>query len=339
MAVTIAAARVRDATTVESASGSVSGVRAQASASARVPSVAGGGGAVTHGRQLDTTNTGPEAAGYTVTNWTGGSSFTTPGQVIEGKRLSNTAVLADNVTFRGCEFRCTAVQDFVVRVEASNTTFEDCRWRPAATNTPPVSMAQSYQQGIKWFEGTGMTVRRCEFWGFGNAIEFEPANTTQSAPLVVEECWMHDAAAYGYNGSDEYHHDGILCSFANDWVVVRRCKIASLGNTNALAFQTTGGAWGDLVIEDNYFSGFGWTINLGDDAGAHRVTFTGNDYSTEFNADWGAGSFPWFDADSTWSGNHWVVPAGAQWGQSSWNGNYWWPNDAKNGGHATEYAG
>lgn len=302
-------------------------------------STGSGGGVVTHGRQLDTTNTGPEAAGYTLTAWTGGSSFTTPGQVIEGKRLSNTAVLADNVTFRGCEFKCTAVADFVVRIDgANNTVFEDCRWRPANTDTPPVSMAQSYQQGIKMFSGEGLTVRRCEFWGFGNAIEFEPINSTETNPIVVEETWMHDAAAYGYVGSDEYHHDGILSSYAAGWVQVRRCKIASLGNTNALAFQTIGGKWHDLIIEDNYFSGFGWTINLGDDFGSQNVVFTGNDYSTEFNADWGTMANPTPTGVFVWHDNRWRVPEGAQWGNPAWDGQFWWPNDKKNGGHATEYS-
>lgn len=299
-------------------------------------------GAITHGRQLNATNTGPEAAGYTsLKTWTGSTSITTNGTVIEGYRFVNGApsVYADNVVLRGCEFRSTGPQWWIVRNEGKNLIVEDCRFRPDATNGPETTMAQSYQQGIKCFGvARGLTVRRCEFWGFGNAIEFEPTNSTSTTPIIVEDTWMHHAAAITYSGSDEYHHDGILSSYASNNVRVRRCKIVSLGNTNALAFQSTGGKWSDCIVTDSYFSGFGWTVNFGDSYGSTRFVFTGNEFSTELKSDYGPGpANPWDDATSTWSNNKWIVPAGAQWGNAAWNGQYWWPGDGKTGGHASDY--
>lgn len=296
---------------------------------------------ITHGRELNSSNTGPEAAGYSsLPEWPGSSNITTDGTVIEGYRFTNNgpSVYADNVVLRGCEFRATGPQFWIMRNEGTNLLVEDCRFRPDDSDGPETTMAQSYQQGIKCFGvARGLTVRRCEFWGFGNAIEFEPTNSTITNPVVVEDTWMHHAAAITYSGVDEYHHDGILSSYASSYVQVRRCKIASLGNTNALAFQSTGGQWSHCTITDSYFSGFGWTTNFGDSYGSNNFVFTGNDFSTEYNVDYGPGPGEWDDATSVWANNKWVVPAGAQWGNPTWNGQYWWPGDMKSGGHLADY--
>lgn len=299
---------------------------------------------ITHGRQLTSSNVGPAAAGYTnlqvTTDFT---AISTPGTIIENKLFDGDApsVNADNVTFRGCEFRVTSPQWWILRGNAANLVVEDCLFRPKDTNGPETTMAQSYQQGIKLF-GTarGLTVRRSEFWGFGNAIEFEPECSSQAQPIIVEDTYMHHAAAITYVGADEYHHDGILCSYAAGWVQVRRCKIHSLGNTNALAFQSTGGGWSNCVIEDNSFSGFGYTLNFGDSWGSTNFTFTDNDFSTEYDVVYHGGPpNPWDDVTSVWSGNRWKVPAGAAFGNPAWDGNFWWPADGKtSGGHATDYA-
>jgi hypothetical protein len=301
-------------------------------------------GTITHGSQLNATNTGPEAAGFTnLVEWPGpGHDITEDGAVLEGYRFTNNgpSVYANDVTLRGCEFRNTGPQSWIVRNEGQNLTVEDCRFRPDDTDGPETTMAQSYQQGIKCFgDARGLTVRRCEFWGFGNAIEFEPEVSSEAMPLVVEDTWMHHAAAVDYEGSDEYHHDGILCSYAAGWVQVTRCRIGSEGNTNALAFQSTGGAWHDCTITDSEFSGFGYTLNFGDSAGCNRFVFTGNDFSTQYDVVYNGGP-PNPLNNLTWSNNHWRVPAGAAYGNPAWDGRFWWPGDDKTqGGHATDYAG
>ena len=291
----------------------------------------GQAGGVAHGRQLDTTNTGPEAAGYALAAYTGSYTISASNVTFTGLRFPDGCyITGDNVTFRGCEFRCTTPDGYVVRPDGQNALFEDCRFRPAATDTTPVSHAASYQQGIKVLNGVGLTVRRCEFWGFGNAIEFEPTSSTQSQPVVVEECWMHDAAD---QANSVYHHDGILSSTGASWVTVRRCKIASGGNTNAIAFQTQAGGtrWSDITLTDNQFGGFGYTVNLGDDIPSNNVVFTGNEFTRSpvdplfqpLKNVWGN-----FTGTRVWSGN--VHAAGG----------YWWPGDTFNAtGHATDFAG
>lgn len=292
----------------------------------------------------DATNTGPEAAGYTsLTTWPNSYSINTSNQTITGYRFTEEPVInGSNITFRGCEFKRSSVDWFVCRLNATNTTFEDCRWRPLGTDTVPVSRTDSYQQGIKMFAGSaGLTVRRCEFWGFGNAIEFDPDSSTQTNPIRVYDSYFHDAADQGDN---IYHHDGILSSYSSQWVTLDHNTIVSGGNTNAIAFQTTTGApkWADLTITNNLVSGFGYTVNLGDDVGCNNVVFTGNVYSTMFDPDWGPFKNNWaaFTGTNVWSNNRWRVPAGAEYGDPSWDGKYWWPTDLKNtGGHVTDYAG
>ena len=288
-------------------------------------------GGITHGRQLSAANTGPEAAGYTLTAWTGSYLFNTNGQVVTGKRFTNVGpqVTANGVTFRGCEFRQTDPEFFVMRLDGQDAVFEDCRWRPDTTSATPVTLAQSYQQGIKMFNGVGLTVRRSEFWGFGNAIEFEPSSSTQAHPILVEECWMHDAAD---QAGATYHHDGILSSYAASYITVRRCRIVSGGNTNAIAFQTPAGQgnWSNLVLTDNQFGGFGYTVNLGDDRPSANVTFTGNEFIPTPAPVFGPFKNNWsgFTGTNTWSGNVWST------------GGYWWPGDGTGtGGHGSDYSG
>ncbi len=284
---------------------------------------------LSHGRHLSAANTGPEAAGYTLTDWAGGYLFATDGQVITGQRFVNVGpqITGNNVGFRGCEFRQTDPGMFVTRVDGNNATFEDCRWRPHDTSATPVTMAQSYQQGIKVINGVGLTVRRSEFWGFGNAIEFEPASATQALPILIEDSWMHDAAD---QAGSTYHHDGILSSYAASWVTVRRCRIVSGGNTNAIAFQSTGGTWTNVQITDCSLGGFGYVVNIGDDYGASTVTFTGNDWDTTIAPTFGPLKNDWagFGGGNTWAGN--TIRSGV--GEPS---GYWWPTDST--AHPTDY--
>ncbi|QQS20310.1 right-handed parallel beta-helix repeat-containing protein [Candidatus Saccharibacteria bacterium] len=280
----------------------------------------------------DATNTGPEAAGYTnLTAWTDGYLIgpTYSNTVISGKIFDGIGpqVTGNNVTFRGCIIRETYPNGFLLRLDGTNTTFEDCRFTPAVGVMPPVSLAASYQQGIKMINGVGLTVRRCEFWGFGNAIEFEPSSATQANPILVEDCWMHDAAD---QSGDTYHHDGILSSYASSWVSVDHCRIVSGGNTNAIAFQSTGGQWSKIVVNNCLLGGFGYTVNIGDSFGGNNITLTNNVFDTSIVCDWGPFKNDWsgFTGTNVWQGNTWDT------------GGYWWPTDgASTGGHGSDWAG
>lgn len=290
----------------------------------------------------DATNTGPEAAGYSsLATWGSSYLISTNSLVITGQRFVSIGpqVTGNNVTFRGCEFQETFPDGFAMRLDGTNTTFEDCRWRPITNTTPPITRTQSYQQGIKMINGVGLTVKRCEFLGFGNAIEFEPGSSTISNPILVQDSYFHDAAD---QAGSTYHHDGVLSSAASQYITLDHNSIQSGGNTNAIAFQTPGGgaAWNHLTITNNLLSGFGYTVNIGDDVASANVTFTGNVFSTLIEPGFGPFKNNWaaFTGTNVWSGNKWSVPAGAAYGSGAWDGLYWWPTDGKTtGGHATDY--
>lgn len=291
----------------------------------------------------DASNTGPDVAGYTLTNWAGSYLFATDNQVVTGQRFVGVGpqITGANVIFRGCEFQETFPDGFTLRIDGLNARFEDCRWRPITNTTPPITRAQSYQQGIKLFTAArGLTVLRSEFYGFGNAIEFEPECSQSATPILVKDCWMHDAAD---QAGSTYHHDGVLSSAASQYVTVDHCAIVSGGNTNAIAFQTPGGgaAWDHITVTNSLLGGFGYTVNLGDDVPSGNVTFTDNVWTTLIQPNFGPFKNTWanFTGVKLWARNKILVPAGS-FGDPTWDGKFWWPDDSNaTAGHLTDFAG
>jgi hypothetical protein len=165
-----------------------------------------------------------------------------------------------------------------------------------------------------------LTVRYCDFWGFGNAISVN--GSTQAKPQVFEHNWIHDAAADG--GS--YHTDGIGSlsgAGSMSYAVINHNRIDSAGNTNGLAFQQ--GVYDHTTITNNYFGGFGycvavWSTNT-------YTTFTDNTFSTEILPVFGP-CYPHnfsTTTGSTWRRNRWKVPSGAAWGNPAHDGWFWIP--------------
>jgi hypothetical protein len=118
--------------------------------------------------------------------------------------------------------------------------------------------------------------------------------------------------------------------------------IASVGNTQGLALQTEpdGQHYDNVTITNNYFSGFGYTIALGENiAGDTNMTFTGNTFGTDFKPVYG----PMYDEDNwnsvegnVWRNNKWRVVPGSYYSPTSDDGKYWWPDGTK---RATDYGG
>jgi hypothetical protein len=140
---------------------------------------------------------------------------------------------------------------------------------------------QGYQYGTH-ISGTGqpgpILHDHCDFWGFGNASDIIDASTVQ---ITYQDCWFHDAANFMPN---DYHTDGP--GYLNGGVPpknikVDHCTIASLGTTNGLAFQGSTVPYTNLVLTNNYLSGFGFTADPGHDLSVDSVTFTGNTFGTD----------------------------------------------------------
>jgi hypothetical protein len=179
-----------------------------------------------------------------------------------------------------------------------------------------------------------ITVDHCDIWGFGNAIVF----TSSTAPITVNACWIHDAAN---DSPQSYHTDGPGYengSTAPQNISITNCTVASIGNTQAIAFQAATSPYANITVSGCYLSGFGATVDMCHNTpGNSALTFTNNTFGTDL---------PWVfrplyddytnqfrQAGFTWSGNKLkVLPGTSPWSGSlpAWvqgdDGKFLWPD-------------
>lgn len=245
-----------------------------------------------------------------------------------GLAVGTAASPVSNVTFYGCRFASNAVDDANVAVYGDMITFDYSSFEPSADTAPPTAYSQGYQYGIDQRRAGAVTVDHSDFWGWGNGIQF--AYSTQAKPFIVRNSWFHDARADG--GID--HTDAILSNEGGPgYMVFDRNTIASVGNTQGLALQTEQRGYDRVTITDNYFSGFGYTVAIGENLPSTNITFTGNTFGTDFkpvhgplysDADWNA-----VTKGNLWRNNKWHVVPGSYYTPASDSGKYWLPDGTK----------
>lgn len=319
---------------------------------------------------------GTNTSGFTATSGNTYSYWDFQG----GVDVGTTSVHASNVTFRGCRFQFSANVSNQGNNSAaqcllfgSNVTFQYCTFQPSTANYPAeltgeevsgntatyVEYGKGYQYAIVGDGGfnttiTDLLIDGCDFWGFGNALQL--AGSTVTHPHIVQNSWFHHGAdPFVVNQTaNQFHND---CWLVNDGGYHGAQCLNNVmeiwGNTNVLAWQGAG-AYNDAVITGNRFSGDQETISLSASGTSVRVTFTDNVFSTRIGRAVGSGKplRSWAVSDSgtgsLWRRNTWLVDAGAStgnypgadWGNPSWNGQYWWPSDTDSGsGHASDYTG
>ncbi|NUR29620.1 MAG: hypothetical protein HOV83_27860 [Catenulispora sp.] len=226
-----------------------------------------------------------------------------------------------NVTFIGCLFAGDKVDDATVAVYSDNVTFDYSTFAPLKTKAPPVAHTASSQYAIDQRRPGQLTVDHSDIWGFANGIEM--GWSTRDKPFTVRDSWFHDARADG--GTD--HTDAILSSDGGPaFMVIDHNTISSAGNTNGLAFQHSDAYYTDVTVTNNYFSGFGYTVNIGGDGkGNQRVTFTGNTFGTDLKPVFGP-LYGWGGSNAVWRGNKWHVAASGYDKNSADDGKFWWPD-------------
>ncbi|NUP53862.1 MAG: hypothetical protein HOW97_42065 [Catenulispora sp.] len=226
-----------------------------------------------------------------------------------------------NVTFIGCLFAGDKVDDATVAVYSDNVTFDYSTFAPLNVKTPPVAHNASSQYAIDQRRAGRLTVDHSDLWGFANGIEM--GWSTSAKPFTVRNSWFHDARADG--GTD--HTDAILSSDGGPaFMVIDHNTIASIGNTNGLAFQHSDAYYTDITVTNNYFTGFGYTVNIGGDGkGNQRITFTGNTFGTDLKPVFGP-LYGWGGTATVWRANKWHVAPGGYDKNSADDGKYWWPD-------------
>jgi hypothetical protein len=217
---------------------------------------------------------------------------------------SGATVSVAGVKFFGCRFASNWVDGWNVRLAQNGAApeFRFCTIEPREVTEPPnaawpsagarlelsggglygymIAQNQSYQYGIMQADG-GMLVEDCDIWGFANAIVL-----FGSAQKTIRRCWIHDAADEG-SGASISHQDGIghLDGFGCSNVLIENCVVASLGNTNAIAFQ--GGKYNNIVLRRNYLSGFGYCIMMSMTSESTNLIFEDNVIATDIGWIWG----------------------------------------------------
>jgi hypothetical protein len=238
-----------------------------------------------------------------------------------------------NISFYGCLFQSTGGLN--VAVFGDNITFDYSTFAPTGEPSPPISYNAGYQYGIEasgayYSDVQQLTVTNSNFWGFANATDVD--GSTQAKPQVFRNNYLHDARADG--GVD--HTDGIgeLDGGASAYVVIDHNVIISQGNTNGIAYQY--GPYDHFSVTKNYFSGFGYTVNIGG-AGSQNtnLSFTDNIFGTDIQPGFGP-LYGWNNSGGNfWKRNKWHIAPGTTWSAASNDGKFWTPS----GISATDYGG
>ena len=283
-----------------------------------------------------------------------------------------TRVNGSHIKFVGCRFQSNSLDDFNVQCDsAKEVSFHYCSFTPRATlyNRPPggswpsaaagaqtikqvrnvncIDGRSAYQYGLN-IQGIGpILVDHCDFWGFGNG---GPLFYSTTAQIMVRDCWIHDACDEDPQG---YHIDGT--GYVNggtppSHITIDHCTIASLGNTNALAFQTATSPYHHILVTRNYFSGFGICVDMCHGvSGSNNLRFEGNTFGTDipwkYFPVYGNPTVLFSRANPTniWKGNRLrvlpgtspIVEAGFVW-VAAQDGYFIWPNNTL---HRVDYAG
>jgi hypothetical protein len=262
-------------------------------------------------------------------------------------QIGSPSVPVHNVTFTGCCWEDTGTNaPNVIMATDGAAAFSYCTIRPAGLtdHNAPVAQAAGYQYGIladgtkaapgtfNSFQGGPLTFSYCDIWGFANASKCQLS--TQANFLTYDHCWAHNARL-NTSGSDHTDGFGGEAGGTASYVTISACRVESIGDTQALAFQNfpDAGHWDNFRITNNMFGGFGNTICIvggtnPSDAAPTNITFTGNTFSTLLQCQ----VTPLYSAlmapsagGNLWRGNKWHVPPGAFWGNPAHDGWYWMP--------------
>jgi hypothetical protein len=183
-----------------------------------------------------------------------------------------------NITYRYCRFQTTSGDAFV-NLQSGPVTFEDCEFTGGAGTWIRAS-----------YFADDLTVRRCDFSGMANAVEFG------TSKVRIEDNYVHD---FG-NVDRDQHADGFQTEGANGFQILHNTILMNevWGATSALLVSGD-----DAAVRDNLVAGAGYTVHVAGD-----MEVTGNRFSTQFHTTCGfyGPVYPEsLDETGVWSDNRW----------------------------------
>lgn len=303
------------------------------------------------------------------------SSAVTSGNIYNFRDFTSGLSLTSisNVTFNGCRFQSNSVAFAnVVLTNCTNIVFNYCSfvplislhptpthpgvWPSAGAGQPVAGLSpgefapymingnNGYQYGVRIAGGTGTAgtiIDHCDIWGFGNSVDFVGA-----LDGIVRDTWIHDAAN---PVPQDYHTDGpgyLDGGGGRSNITILRCTIATLGNTNGIAFQAASTAYNTIIVQGCFLSGFGYLVDMCHNVvGNTNLTFLDNVLGTDIR--WGFGPIyadfttQFAGATNRWHGNRLRVLPGTSPSAGSlplWtsfnDGNFVWPDGSL---HVTDF--
>lgn len=229
------------------------------------------------------------------------SDISASGNIYNFMRFDGLALTGSDNVFFGCQFASnwTDGWNIVIKEPARNNRFSHCTisppdgveiphasWPAAGMHVPglsgsddarqyQISGTSGYQYGFRILSGGGTTIDACDIWGFANAIDLAGGSNT-----TITNSWIHDAA---FEKPKDYHTDGIGYLDGGSPphnILIRNCTIASLGNTNGIAFQAALRPYSNIVVDGCLLSGFGYTVDMCHNVvGNSGLKFTNNTLS------------------------------------------------------------
>lgn len=197
-------------------------------------------GEITHGRQVLATNTGLVAAGVSEASLqtVNGATYSTNGQVIEGKLFTGSVVVSgNNVTIRNCKFMMSGQNTKSLAITGSGVRVEYCLF------TSSTAVYMQLHVG-----GANATIYRCNA-GLGENIV-----TIEAGGCRIEESYLHDATNAA---NPSAHRDTVEVYGGNDTTIIRSKLVHPAGETSTINIAPW---WGSTsvnttTIDDNYIDG------------------------------------------------------------------------------------
>lgn len=291
MAVRIGAVRAKDRNTVEQ------------------------GGAFTHGQDVTASNTGWAPTGVTLTTYTGPSTITVDGTVIDGADINGgLQINANNVKITRSRIRTqgsSPTDGGVMAVQfgtnaTPNTytglTIEDCEITRSGPN--------SLDYGLQLYCG-GVTIRRSKIRNLTSGIHFSPYG---------KSCWVEDTfigELVDISGQD--HNDCVIANGGATNITLLRCRLeVPIAQTTPIAAYPEGTPNSYWTVDKCWIDGGGYACYVGYTVGSeqpnHHFTFTNNVFGRTYFAECGN-----LGAVNTGSGNF-ADGAGNVWTNNTWGG-------------------
>jgi hypothetical protein len=258
--------------------------------------VGGSGGTITHGSQIDATNTGHRAymsptLGRLLTDadlTAGPTSTSSNNQVIEGKTMSSIDVNHTGVTIKGCWIQGELQND------STGLVVQYCEIGPRGTEGNGTRGI-----GVSW---DSFSLTRCDIHSFSDGVRLNGTST-------MTECYVHDLWS---NVGD--HNDCVQITGAASSGQILRCKLWNdQGQSAVIQTGSEQGVTQDMVYDSNYIKApngaYGVAMGNTGDSGVRRLKVWNNIFDLpSAQADLGERPFEYWILNNTLVGGGVAIP-------------------------------